>query len=207
MFFLYRELGRLPDIYPVARPAIDANPGIVAFAAGLVLMQLEIGATDEAVERYERLADDDFAAVHRDGTWTACLSVLTECCAALGDAAGARALYDAFLPRAGSLVVWVWGVACAGAVDRFLGMLAATKGDAAAAASHYEAALALEESIGAAPLVARTKHWYGRLLLVERRRGRPRARPPALGGEQAVGRRARHVGAGRRRRRRRSLSH
>ena len=165
MFFLYRELGRLSDIYPVAKPAIDANPGIVAFTAGLALMQLELGMVDEATAVYEDIAAGEFAVVPRDGTWTACMTVLTEVCVALGDAGRARVLYDLFLPRRGSLAVWVWGVACAGAVDRYLGMLAATMGDAALAAEHFEAALAHEDGIGARPLVARTRYWFGRLLV------------------------------------------
>ena len=177
MFFLYGELGRLADIYPVAKPAIDANPGIIAFAAGLALMQLEIGLVDEAVAKYEAIAADDFAIVPRDGTWTACMTVLTEVCAARADAPRAQALYDLLAPRRGSLAVWVWGVACAGSVDRYLGMLAATMGDTATAAEHYESALAQEESIGAAPLAARTRYWFGRLLVgsadaTERERGR-----------------------------------
>ena len=161
----------------MAKPAIDANPGIIAFAAGLALMQLEIGLVDEAVAKYEAIAADDFAIVPRDGTWTACMTVLTEVCAARADAPRARALYDLLAPRRGSLAVWVWGVACAGSVDRYLGMLAATMGDAETAAEHYAAALAHEESIGAAPLAARTRYWFGRLLVgsadaVERERGR-----------------------------------
>jgi tetratricopeptide (TPR) repeat protein len=177
MFFLYGELGRFADIYPVAKPAIDANPGIVAFTAGLALMELEIGMVDEALARYEAIAADGFAIVPRDATWTACLTVLSEICAGRSDAPRAQALYDLLLPRRGSLAVWVWGVACAGSIDRYLGMLAATMGDAKKAAEHYEAALVQEKSVGAAPLVARTSYWFGRSLVgsadeAERERGR-----------------------------------
>jgi len=177
LFFLYRERGRLADVYPVAKPAIDANPGIIAFTSGLALMELELGRADDAVAQFDAIAADDFAVVPRDATWTACLTVLTELCAALADAPRARVLYDLLAPRRGSLAVWVWGVACAGSVDRYLGMLAATMGDAPVAAEHYEAALAQEESIGATPLAARTRYWFGRLLVgstdaAERERGR-----------------------------------
>ena len=56
------------------------------------------------------------------------------------------------------------GVACYGAADRFLGMLAATLGDAPLAERHFGVALALNRRMGARTWVARTAYEHGRML-------------------------------------------
>ena len=55
--------------------------------------------------------------------------------------------------------------ACAGAVDRYLGMLEATLRLWTVSEVHFERALALEKGAESAPLVARTRYWYGAMLL------------------------------------------
>jgi DNA-binding CsgD family transcriptional regulator len=57
------------------------------------------------------------------------------------------------------------GVACYGAADRYLGMLAATLGDTDSAARHFEAALHLNRQMGATTWLAHTAYEYGRMLL------------------------------------------
>jgi hypothetical protein len=58
-------------------------------------------------------------------------------------------------------------------VDRFLGMLASTPRRFDEAEQFFQSALALEERIGSAPFVARTRYWYARTLLDRRSRGAP----------------------------------
>jgi DNA-binding CsgD family transcriptional regulator len=62
------------------------------------------------------------------------------------------------------------GVASYGSGDRYLGMLAATLGDFARAERHFEAALELNERMGAMTWLAHTHFEYGRTLL---RNGEP----------------------------------
>jgi hypothetical protein len=61
------------------------------------------------------------------------------------------------------------GVSSFGAVDRYLGLLAATTGDLDAADHHFAAAAALHERIGAPIWLARTQLDWARML--RRRRG------------------------------------
>ena len=61
------------------------------------------------------------------------------------------------------------GVACYGAADRYLGLLAATLGDHDRAVDHFEQALAVNRGMGATTWVAHTLYAYGRTL---RMRGR-----------------------------------
>jgi hypothetical protein len=56
-------------------------------------------------------------------------------------------------------------VLCMGAADRCLGMLATVTGRYEDATRHFDAALALETSIDSAVLIARTRYWYGSMLL------------------------------------------
>jgi DNA-binding CsgD family transcriptional regulator len=85
-------------------------------------------------------------------------------CSIVGDAEMARLVYAELLPHSGSSVMIGHAVACYGAADRYLGMLAATFGDRALAARHFEAALALDREAGAHTWVAHTAHEYGRML-------------------------------------------
>jgi DNA-binding CsgD family transcriptional regulator len=68
-------------------------------------------------------------------------------------------------PLAGTNVMIGHGVACYGAADRYLGMLAATLGDTDGAARHFEAALLLNRQMGASTWLAHTAYEYGRVLL------------------------------------------
>ena len=87
------------------------------------------------------------------------------------------------------------GVACYGAADRYLGLLAATLGDHERAIEHFEQALAINREMGATTWVAHTLYAYGRTL---RMRGGQRRRRPSVGAALRGGdaRRAdRHAGA------------
>jgi hypothetical protein len=60
-------------------------------------------------------------------------------------------------PYAGRLAVVASGTSCEGAVDRYLGLLAAIRGDHATAIARFTAALALEDGAGAPALAMRTR--------------------------------------------------
>ena len=72
-------------------------------------------------------------------------------------------------PLAGGNIVVGHGVACYGAADRFLGLLAATCRDHDRAAAHFEAALDFNRRMGATTWVAHTLYAYGRMLRVRNR--------------------------------------
>ena len=70
--------------------------------------------------------------------------------------------------RSGANLVIGHVVACYGAADRFLGMLAATLGDLEGAKRHFEDALELNRRMGARTWLAHTAYEYGRMLLRRR---------------------------------------
>jgi DNA-binding CsgD family transcriptional regulator len=75
-------------------------------------------------------------------------------------------------------------VACHGAADRYLGMLAATLGESERAEEHFERAMELNRRMGLATWLAHTAYEYGRVLLA--RGPGERGRADALLGEAAA---------------------
>ena len=82
----------------------------------------------------------DIDALPRDMLWMASMAILSQACALVGDASRARVLYDRLLEhRARNVMV---GIAnCMGSAERYLGLLATTLGDYAAAEVHFDAAI------------------------------------------------------------------
>ncbi|WP_221177790.1 helix-turn-helix transcriptional regulator, partial [Salinisphaera orenii] len=132
---------------------------------GLVVLYTEVGRYEAARNEFEKLSADDFAAVPRDGLWVTCLAYLAEVCAVLDDAERAKYLYRHLLPYSGQNVVAGTSVACFGAADRFLGLLAMTAGDQDSAVSHLVAALALDRRTGARPSLAHGQYQLAALRL------------------------------------------
>jgi DNA-binding winged helix-turn-helix (wHTH) protein/tetratricopeptide (TPR) repeat protein len=181
---LRREQGRAPELEPALREGMDRFPTLPTWRAALALLHADMGRLDDARDGFEAYAADDFRGLPKGLNWTFGLAVLAEVCAALGDAARAARLHELLHPSAPRTVVLGAGVACLGAVDRFLGLLAGTRGAWDAAARHFEAALQTNTRIGARPWVGWTEHDWAWMLCA---RGRPGDRDAA----------ARHLGRAR----------
>jgi DNA-binding CsgD family transcriptional regulator/tetratricopeptide (TPR) repeat protein len=168
MFSIRREQGRLAELAAATRVlAGSARPG-GAWRPGLAAVLAELGMEDEARRELEHVRDEGFDAL-RAALWLASLTYLADACAAVGDADLAALVYLELAPLRGGNVVIGHGVACYGAADRYLGMLAATLGECDLAAEHFEHALAFNREMGASTWVAHTLYAYGRTL---RARGR-----------------------------------
>lgn len=157
LFYLRREQGRLAEILPALLDAVAANPGILGFRVALATTYAALGQLDAAREHFDIAAIDEFAGVPRDLAWTGALTLLADVCAALDDQAAAAVLTELLMPYTGQLIVAATGVACPGAADHYLGMLAATMGRPDDARAHFETAIALERRVAAPLLIARTE--------------------------------------------------
>ena len=82
---------------------------------------------------------------------------LGDTCGRIGDEAHADRLYELCLPLEGRHIVLTPLPGYDGAIDRILGSLANVRGDRATALRHYDAAIAMEEKVGAAPFAARSR--------------------------------------------------
>jgi hypothetical protein len=123
------------------------------------------GREQVAREVLDGLAPDEFAGVGRGLLWTGCAAQLVEAIAAVGAADHARTLYALLESWSGQCIVVGQGLDVPGAVDRYLGMLAATIGRLDEADARYAAAQELEAGLESPPLIARTQYWWGRALL------------------------------------------
>jgi DNA-binding CsgD family transcriptional regulator/tetratricopeptide (TPR) repeat protein len=174
MFGIRREQGRLAELAPVIRLLAGRAEGDGPWRPGLASLLVELGMEAEARRELARVAADGLDEL-RASLWLASLSYLTDAAAALGDEATAALLYPELEPHAGSYVMVGHAVACYGAADRQLGMLASTLGEWERAELHFEAAMTLNRPM--ATWLAHTAYQYGRMLLA---RGGDRNRAAAL---------------------------
>jgi class 3 adenylate cyclase len=162
-YFLSRERGELDSVAPVGRMQAQAEFNL--YARGMfALTQLEADNDRGAVANLDVLESDDFFARATEGAWIPVLAILSEVAATGGTPRQAQILTDCLEPYAGRLVSAHLGLACLGAADRYLGMLACIFQRWDDAEVRFEAALALEEKIGGAVLLPRTRYWQARFL-------------------------------------------
>jgi DNA-binding CsgD family transcriptional regulator len=180
MFGIRREQGRLAELAPIVRVLAGSAHGD-AWAPGLAALLADLGMETEARRALARLRADGLD-VGRQGLWLGTLTYLTDACSALGDAETAAAVYSELAPYSGKNIQIGHLVTCQGSADRYLGMLAATLGEWSRAEEHFEAALALNERLGARTWFAHTMVEYARMLLA-RSAGTDRARAAALLGD------------------------
>jgi DNA-binding CsgD family transcriptional regulator len=173
MFNIRREQGRLAELAPVVRLLADKSDG--AWRPGLAALLAELGMTREAQHELARtvLAELDR---ERRSHWSAALTYLTDATASIADVPAAERLYPELAAREGTNAMVGHLVACFGATDRYLGMLASVLGEWELAERHFEAAASLNRQLGARTWLAHTLCEHGRML---QERGRARDRKAA----------------------------
>jgi predicted ATPase/DNA-binding CsgD family transcriptional regulator len=183
MFGIRREQGRLAEVAPVMRALAASGDPRGAWRPGLAAMLGELGMVDETRRELARVASEGLEPI-RQSLWLASLTYLADASAAAGAADVAALLYPEIEAHAGTNVMIGYGVACYGAADRYLGMLAATLGEWERAEEHLERAMELNRAMRAQTWVAHTAFEHGSMLL---RRGRAddRGRAEGLLGEAA----------------------
>ncbi len=163
MFGVRREQGRLSELAPVVRIlAAGENGG--AWRPGLAALLAELGMDDEVRRELARVRREGLDPL-RASLWIASLTYLADACSAVGDRDLAALLYPELAPLSGTNVMIGHGVACYGAADRYLGMLAATLGERERAEDHLAAAMDLNRRMGASTWLAYTAYEYARTLL------------------------------------------
>jgi DNA-binding CsgD family transcriptional regulator len=165
MFSIRREQGRLAELEPAVRLVRAQGGRFAAWRPGLAVLYSELGMRDDARAEIARLCADDFAEIPDDALRTAALTYLADACVTSSDPRHAALVYDELAPFAGTAVVVAGLVAYYGAMDRYLGSLAACTGDWAAAERHFAAATTLNERLRMPTWLARTRHEHARMLL------------------------------------------
>jgi len=171
MFTLRREQGRLQEVAPVVKHAVQTSPSGAVWRPGLAMIYSELELTREARMEFEHLAADHFTTIPQDALWVACMVYLVEVCTFLGDARRAVALYQCLTPYEGYNIVVGPTAVSYGAATRYLGMLAATMSHWEDAQRHFEDALAMNARMGARPWLAHTQYQYATMLLARSQPG------------------------------------
>jgi tetratricopeptide (TPR) repeat protein len=159
-----REQGRMGELEQAARQLVQGYPARPAWRAALATVLCETDRLDTARAEFEQLAASKFADIPRDGDWITAMTLLSEVCAAVGDAARASVLHQELLPYEDVIAVAGVGVACLGPVARVLGMLAAAMGRGSEATRHFERALEISNHLSAPVLLAHTQLDYAAAL-------------------------------------------
>jgi DNA-binding SARP family transcriptional activator len=159
-----REQARMAELEGPVRELVNANPHRPAWRAALMTLLWETGRRDEALHELDELARHDFADIPRDGDWLIAITLLAEGAAELGDRERSRQLYELLLPYGAGNVVIGLAAVCLGAAARILGRLAATVGDRAEAARHFERALEVNTTLGTPLYLAHTQLDYAEFL-------------------------------------------
>jgi DNA-binding CsgD family transcriptional regulator len=183
MFGIRREQGRLAELAPAMRILAGNVDRDGPWRPGLVAVLAELGMEREARRELAALAARGIDGF-RTSLWTAALIYLADACTALADETMAAIVYPELESLAGTNVMIGHLVACYGAADRYLGMLASTLREPARAEEHFERAMDLNRQMGASTWLAHTAYEYGRFL--HRRGPESRERAGELLGEAAA---------------------
>jgi DNA-binding winged helix-turn-helix (wHTH) protein/tetratricopeptide (TPR) repeat protein len=133
-------------------------------AASLARISVKVGRTDLARTVLERMAAGDFAGIPRDIGYLNALVNLSLVVIALGDRPRAESLYRLLAPyphhNTPSTLLYYEG-----SVSHYLALLAEFLGLHERVEPHFDAALAMNESLGHKAQLARTYYEYARFLL------------------------------------------
>jgi DNA-binding winged helix-turn-helix (wHTH) protein/tetratricopeptide (TPR) repeat protein len=177
-FALGRERGTLSELEPVIKHFVDEFPSL-AWKWTLPFIYSHAGRLAEARAAFDTLAARNFRDLPQVGgpsVWLGVVATLADACADIGDRRHAATLYDLLQPYARQWVVFQYGYACLGSVQRFLGRLATTLSRWKDATAHFEAALRQHTAMATPCELARTQRDMARMLCA---RGRERDRRDA----------------------------
>jgi tetratricopeptide (TPR) repeat protein len=156
---IWREQDRLLELSPLVEPLLAQvqHPGARKLRA---YFAFERGA----IEEIATLLEPNPMPELRDFTWLAEMCVSAELCAA-GDLPCVDDLYRELLPYEGTVATLDGLFICLGSVAHYLGLLAGARGRVQDAVRHFEAAIAMNDQIGAAPWAVRSRMALADLLL------------------------------------------
>jgi transcriptional regulator with XRE-family HTH domain/tetratricopeptide (TPR) repeat protein len=162
--FSWRWLqGRAGEFTPIFEALSASEPANLTWRAVNVWCLAEGGSLDQAADLLARLTPAAAAAADENYLWWATFVGFADAVDLLQDRPWADVLYDLAAPYAGTNCTL--GVASFfGAVDHWLGVLAAVAGRRAEALSHLEAALERHRAMRSRPLEALTELAYGTVL-------------------------------------------
>ncbi len=143
------EQGRLGELAPIIN-AFAADPDeMLAWRLLQVQSALEAGDVAEAGRLVAALDQKALLDLPVDDFWLFTCSLAAEAVAAVGHRGLAPVLYELLVPAAGHNIVVGGGVVASGSVDRHLGLLASSLGEASQADAWFRSATSHNDAMGA----------------------------------------------------------
>lgn len=165
MFLARRDTGQHGGLEGSLRWMAEHYATTQAWRCVLAVFYADLGKEAEARALYEEQAADCFARLRQYQNYHAALAWMARVCTFLWDVPRAAQLYPLLLPYADhNLVLGANSQACLGSAHRYLALLAATLSRVDDAEAHFRAAIAMNERMGARPVLACSQHEYARLL-------------------------------------------
>jgi DNA-binding SARP family transcriptional activator/tetratricopeptide (TPR) repeat protein len=158
------EQGRAAEVLDAGRDFVAQYPQVPAWRAGLSVILAELGLLDEAREQLAVLAANGLGTLRRDQEWLFSMGAIAETCSTIGASDIAVECYELLSSFADRCIVLGDGYVLWCSAEKSLGILARTAGRPLDACRHLDRALAVHQSLGAHPLVARTAFEYARAL-------------------------------------------
>ena len=162
LLYARQEQARLEEVVDLVAQRAAENLDVPALQLTLAFYYAELGRLEEAAERLEAVASDNFAAIRMDAAWLMAMVRASDIASRVGTVAPAGALYQLLLPFRTHIATS--GAVVYGSVERSLGLLAALLARHAAADQHFAAAVETHERVGAQLHLARTLLNWGRVL-------------------------------------------
>jgi tetratricopeptide (TPR) repeat protein len=148
------DVGGLEEYEHSVARMVAEFPAVEGWGAGLCFLESEIGLSEEARKRIDRLLDAGILSRTPRNSWLGTIGCLTLAARNLARRDLGTDLYELWRPYSGGLAVIGFGSFCWGAADRFLGVLSGMLGKREEARAHFDAAFAMNERCGALPALA-----------------------------------------------------
>jgi len=132
------ERGTLGELVPLLEQAVHANPGLPGMRATLALALIQASRPADAQKLLDQEMASGFRDLRHDVTWLAVMCIYAQVSVTLADAQAATVLYGLLEPCSEQIVFPAFGVW--GPAALYLGLLALTLGDVAAAEGHLRQA-------------------------------------------------------------------
>jgi DNA-binding SARP family transcriptional activator len=162
VFAQRRHQGAIGDLEPLVRRLAETGGHQIGWRSALGVLLFETGRPEEARKVYDEEMAEGVTALPRGMFWLTRIALLSELCAMLGDAAGARAIYAELEPHREHNVVVAY---CSfwGPVERYLALLAQAFDGLPLARRHAAAALERARRLRAPLLVQDLEERHARL--------------------------------------------
>jgi hypothetical protein len=165
-----REQARLDELPPEVWALADRHSPVLAWRAVGAVLELDLGRTQEAADRFDDLGTRDLSTIPRDSVWTGTMFLLAELFTRLGDRARCRQVFELLKPHPdlnATIASPVW----LGGSMRALAMLAGTLENWDEAEALFERAVAWHAKRGAWLWLGHTQVDYAAMLLDRRASG------------------------------------